>query len=334
MGYAQQLVDTLDGVDSLLVVCHDNPDPDCISSALALETIARAVGVGEVRTAYSEEISHQENLAFINLLDIDLEEAEELHPDEFERIALVGHAEPGAYDDLPVETVPDIVIDHRPCDEPGDVSFTDCRTGYATTAAILVEYLRTLDIVPSERLASALLFALHRERLDHVRNPTANEYAAGAYVRPHADVELVERMYGAAFSPTTLDAIGEAIRNREVRGSVLVTSAGITTETDALPQAARYLLNLEGVRTVLVFGIVEDTIRMSIRSTDPRVNAGEVARRAFDDVGDAGGYRDMAGGEIPLGLFADAADDAVVLRYAAEQVSDRFFEEMHLYDED
>ncbi|MFC6835515.1 DHH family phosphoesterase [Halomarina ordinaria] len=331
MGHAQQLVEAFDGAGSVLVVCHANPDPDCIASALALETIAHSAGVETVRLVYTEDLSHQENRAFVNLLDVDLREAKGVSPEGFDRVALVGHTDPTAFEDRGLGTV-DVVVDHRPCEGVPEGAFVDCRTGYATTAAILVEYLRDLSVEPSERLASALLFALHRERLDHVRNPTANEYAAGAYVRPYADVELVEEMYGAAFSPTTLDAIGEAIRNREVRGSVLVTSAGITPETDALPQAARYLLNLEGVRTVLVFGIVENDIRMSIRSTDPRVNAGAVLEHAFDDVGSAGGYRDMGEGEIPLGLFADAADDTIVLRYAAEQVTDRFFDEMHLYE--
>jgi nanoRNase/pAp phosphatase (c-di-AMP/oligoRNAs hydrolase) len=36
---------------------------------------------------------------------------------------------------------------------------------------------------------------------------------------------------------------------------------------------------------------------------------GNLLREAFDDVGSAGGHDDMAGGEIPLGIFADWGDD-------------------------
>ncbi len=96
-----------------------------------------------------------------------------------------------------------------------------------------------------------MLFALHRERLDFVREPTRREYEAALAVYPDADLEMLEQLYGSAFSPGTLDAIGRAIDSRERRGSSLIASVGVTGETDALPQAADYLLNLEGVDTVL-----------------------------------------------------------------------------------
>ena len=63
-----------------------------------------------------------------------------------------------------------------------------------------------------------------------------------------------------------MDAITEAVKNRTVRGSVLITHVGRTSERDALPQAADYLATLEGVETAIVFGIIEDAIEVSGRS--------------------------------------------------------------------
>ena len=333
MSRAQELVGTLDGAASVGIVCHDNPDPDCIASALALREIAGSAGAGAVEILYGGEISHQQNRAFVNLLEIEMVELRNADLDSFDRIAFVDHSAPAANTEFPEGIDVDAVIDHHPSTNGATAGFVDVREDYGATATILVEYVRELDLHLSTEVASALLFALHRERLDYVRNPTRAEYEAALHLYRDVDMELLERLYGSAFSPGTLDAIGMAIQNREVRGSTLVSGIGRTTERDALPQAADYLLNLEGVNTVLVFGIVDDTIRMSARSIDPRVNVGRVLREAFGEIGRAGGHHDMAGAQIPLGLFADeAGDDEALGEFVSLRIKRRFFRSMNLGD--
>ncbi|WP_458187555.1 DHH family phosphoesterase [Haladaptatus sp. NG-WS-4] len=329
MTRAQELVEYLAGVESLAVVCHDNPDPDCIASALALSVIAEESGVEVIELFYGGTVSHQQNRAFINLLHVSLEHTETFDVDDFDRVAFVDHATPSGHTELD-SVVPDIVIDHHSTETPsGD--FVDLRTEYGATATILVEYLDELDIEVNVQLGSALLFALHRERIDFIREPTPKEYAAALHVCRQADLELLEELYGAAFSPSTVDAIGEAIRNRVQRGATLATLAGRTSERDSLAQAADFLLNVEGVNTVLVFGVVDSAVEMSARSIDPRVHAGNVLKEAFDDVGSAGGHADMAGAKIPLGLFADTnTDDDELVAFASRRVLHRFFDALHL----
>ncbi|AGB32039.1 phosphoesterase RecJ domain protein [Natrinema pellirubrum DSM 15624] len=330
MPRAADLVSVLEATESLAIVCHDNPDPDCLASALALEAIARDHDIAPVTIAYGGEISHQQNRAFVNLLDISLQTVQSTTLSEYESIGYVDHSSPGANTEVPERVTPDIVIDHHPGEASG-ADFEDVRTEYGATATIFVEYLEELEVELTTRLASALLFALHRERLDFVREPTRREYEAALAVYPDADLETLEQLYGSAFSPGTLDAIGRAIASRERRGSSLVASAGKTGETDALPQAADYLLNLEGVDTVLVYGIVGDAIRLSGRSIDPRVHIGEALEEGFDELGAAGGHHDMAGGRIELGLFADEdGDDDALLEFVGGRLARRFFDALNL----
>lgn len=332
MSRAAALVSALETTDSLAIVCHDNPDPDCLASALALEAIAREHDVADVTIAYGGEISHQQNRAFVNLLDISLRTVSELTLEDYDSVSFVDHSSPGANTEVPPEVTPDVVVDHHP-GESSAAEFEDVRTDYGATATIFVEYLRELDVDLTSRLASALLFALHRERLDFVREPTRREYEAALSVYPDAELETLEQLYGSAFSPGTLDAIGRAIASRERRGSSLVASAGKTTETDALPQAADYLLNLEGVNTVLVYGIIDDVIRLSGRSIDPRVHMGETLEEGFDELGAVGGHHDMAGGRIELGLFADEGEDAdELLEFVGGRLTRRFFDALNLDD--
>ncbi|WP_407066833.1 DHH family phosphoesterase [Haloarcula sediminis] len=318
----QRLWDLLDDSETLTVVCHDNPDPDCLASAVGLGTIAAAAGIDERHILYSGEISHQQNRALVNLLDIDLEpfriEMVRARPSDG-LLAFVDHSIAGENNRVPPGTDIDIVIDHHPVE---DISarFVDSQEAVGATATILTEYIRTLPVEPTARVATALLFAIRRETLDFLRGVTRSEYEAAAYLHEHSEPKMVRRLSTPAVSSATVDTIAHAIENRRVTGAVLISQVGRTSERDALPQAADYLMNLEGVETAIVFGLVEDTIQISARSTDSRVHMGAVLHDAFDDVGSAGGHREMAGGTVGLGIFSGYTTDDQQLMGIVDQV--------------
>jgi nanoRNase/pAp phosphatase (c-di-AMP/oligoRNAs hydrolase) len=316
MSRAGTLYDLLADADELTVVCHNNPDPDCLSSALALGRIAATAGIDERRILYSGRISHQQNRAFVNLLDLDLQPFDPAlvrDRPEGSLLAFVDHAVPGANNEVPSDTPIDVVIDHHATEEI-DARFVDHREAVGATATILTEYVVELDVTVDSTLATALSFAIRRETLGFLRGATVAEYEAVIDLYDRTDFDLLRRLSTPSVSGATVDAIADAIHNRAVRGSTLVTHVGRTNERDALPQAADYLATLEGVQTAVVFGIVDDTVQLSARSTDPRVHVGNALAAAFDDVGSAGGHREMGGGEIPLGIFADYdLDDATFL---------------------
>lgn len=326
MSLAAGLLDYLTDTESLAVVCHGNPDPDCIASALALETIANEAGVADTQIFYSGALGHQQNRAFVNLLDIDMRTATDTTPEEYEHVALVDHSTPRmASLEVGPEDV-DVVIDRHSSTETVDAAIVDRREEYHATTTILIEYLLELGIEIDSRLASALLFALHRTCLDFVRRPSIHEYRAALAVYPLADLELIDHLYGAAFTHTTMDAIGEAIRNRVVRGSTLITSVSRASEDGALAQAADYLLALEGIDTVLVFGNADGGIQLSARSIDSRVDIGDVLERGFGELGDVEGDKNNATGSIEIGLLSLVEDHDAVFDLVTSQVHRRFFD--------
>ncbi|MES3518497.1 MAG: bifunctional oligoribonuclease/PAP phosphatase NrnA [Natronomonas sp.] len=322
MSKAQTLRELLVDGEELTIVCHNNPDPDCLASALGLGRIAAAAGIDERHILYSGDISHQQNRAFVNLLDIDLrsfDPAAVVDRPEGSLLAFVDHSTPGVNNRVPEGTPVDIVIDHHPA-ETIEARFVDHREEIGATATILTEYVRELGIDPDATLTTALLFAIRRETLNFLRGATRLEYDAAGFLQEHTDRELLQRLSAPSVTGATIDAIATAINNRSIRGAVLITHVGRTRDRDALPQAADYLATLEGVETAIVFGIVDGSIQLSGRSTDARVHIGDALKNAFDDVGSAGGHREMAGGEIPLGIFADYADDDAELLAIVERV--------------
>ena len=336
MSHSQELRELLEGGSEINIICHNNPDPDCLASALALGRIAATAGIDERKILYSGDISHEQNRAFVNLLDIDLRAfdpatIENRSPDAL--LALVDHSVPGKNNTVPPDTPIDIVIDHHPAEDI-EARFVDHREELGAAATILTEYVHELDIELDPDLATALLFAIRSDTLDFLRGATQAEYEAAGHLHEHADREMLRQLSAPSVSGGTLDAISTAIDNRNVTQAVLISHVGRTTERDALPQAVDYLVRLEGVQTAIVFGLVGDSIHISARSPDTRVNVGTILNEAFEDVGSGGGHHDVAGGEIPLGIFADyTSDDMGLLEIVDQVITARLFSELNLSDD-
>ena len=327
---ARQLADILESVDDrIAILTRDNPDPDSIASATALQAIAAEFDV-EADILYDGDIGHQENRAFVNLLGIELlarEDAPDL--DDYDRLALVDNS--NADDDRP-EPTPDILIDTTEPDADVDAAFVDIRTNVSSTSTILTKYLQEFDLSPSETVATALLYGIRAETLDFKRDTTPADLTAAAYLHPFANHDTLEQVESPSMSPETLDVLAEAIQSREVQGSHLFSTAGFIRDREALEQAAQYLLDLEGITTSAVFGIVDDEIIVAARSKDIRINIGSVLQEAFAEMGEVAGHSKQGSVEVPLGIFTgiETSEDnrETLLQLTEEAVRRKLFEAM------
>jgi len=319
--------------DSLLILMHDNPDPDSIASASALSVIAQTLGF-KTQIAYGGDITHHENRAFVNLLGINLMKLSrgsyELRRYPF--IALVDCQPNG---NITVLEQPDyerikVIIDHHQVLQhlsdviPKD-AFLDIRPDVNSSSSILVEYLRGLNMEVNPLLATALFYGIYIDtkkfsKLSRV-DLKAIEWLAGK-----VDYELLDKIEHPDISTETAEILARAIIHRRIYKNVVISNVGFVSNRDALAEAADFLLRLEGINTVLVFGIVDDKIEISARTRDVRVNIGAVMREAFGDIGSGGGHPQSAGARIPLGLFKSAKDKESLLKLAEEAITERFLE--------
>jgi len=327
---ARQLADILESTDGRLgILTQDNPDPDSIASATALQAIAAEFGV-EADIRYEGDIGHQENRAFVNLLGIELLASDDDPPiSEYDRIGLVDNMKAGDHDrDFDV----DIFIDHYEPDEEFTAEFIDVRTNVSSTSTILTKYLQEFDLSPSEEVATALLYGIRAETLDFKRDTTPADLTAAAYLHPFANHDTLEQVESPSMSPETLDVLAEAIQSREVQGSHLFSTAGFIRDRDALEQAAQYLLDLEGITTSAAFGIVDDEIIVAARSKDIRIDIGSILEGAFEDMGEVVGHSTQGSVEVPLGIFTgiETSEDNrdTLLQLTEEAVRKKLFAEL------
>src|SRR3989338_4725711 len=313
----------------LAIFLQDNPDPDAIASGLTLKHICKLCDV-ESSIYYGGSISHQNNKALVNLLNIDLiniKTSEDVMTvvKSAGKIALVEASIPSKNNVLPIEITPNLIFDHHQIDissVKGD--FVDIQPEIGATATIMTKYIRQLDLKPDASLATALLYGIRTDTKEFTRNTSSEDLNAAAYLSPMVDTTIMSQLEFPPMSLETLDIIGRAIRNKEIRGSYLASFVEFISDRDALPQAAEMMLQLEGVYTVLVFGINEDKVQLPARSRDTRVNLGVILQSAFGEL-NSGGHATMAAGTINLGILGDANDRTSLLKVTSDAVRKRFF---------
>ena len=327
-----QLIATIRSVSKpLAVVAHDNPDPDAIASACGLVAIAESVGV-PADAYYFGEITHQENRALVNLLELSLYPVtpESFDPADYGTIALVDHAQPGVNDSLPPETEVGIVVDHHPPRMPIDKTdrYVDIRPTVGSTSTIITEYVRRLGIRPDEQLATALLYGIQTDTKGFTREVSTADFEAASQLSELANSDDLKRIESPSVSGSVVDTLATAIKRRDVRGSTLASCVGRIADRDALSQTADDLLDMDGITTVVVYGYTDEMIYVSGRTRGTPLDLGAVFRDALDRIGSAGGHANMAGAQLPLGIIRDVGEDEDLTTVVHELVAERVFAEL------
>jgi nanoRNase/pAp phosphatase (c-di-AMP/oligoRNAs hydrolase) len=311
--------------DRVAIVLQDDPDPDAMSSAMALRTL---LGRNKQTTPIFafKPVTRPENRTMIHLLDIEIlpASAEVLH--EFDKIAMVDVQPPYFEGKLPRA---DIVIDHHPGYPGGAAPFEDVRVKYGSTATIMTEYLTCAEERISERLATALLYGIRSDTLALSRRVTDVDLQAFATLYPIANYNLLRQIDRPELPRSFALVLARAMKRMEVRGGLTVLHLGRVERDDVIVQVADFCLQFEGVEWVAASGKLGKDLVIAVRNYNrPRDNAGEAVKNLFGDIGSAGGHRNMAKAVIPLrkwrkreGTTRDRAIEARLFELFAAEVA-------------
>ena len=291
--------------ERVLILLHNDPDPDAMASGLALRNVLRRTKTTAIIGAI-QGVTRPENLRMINLLDIHVEAITHDTVKEYDRLAMVD-VQPHYFGGL-IDRV-DLVIDHHP-EQPGYTAvFKDIRPDYGSTSTILTEHLRAVDVNISERTATAMLYAIKSDTLFFNRSTNRVDLEAFSYLYPLADAALIRKMEGAEITLERLDYVLRAFRDGTLTEQVFCAFLGALPREDFIPYVADFFLQLEDVKWTIVAGIVNDSLVVSVRNLGYTKNAGEFVRRFFADIGSAGGHRAMAKAVVPMRALREKFGD-------------------------
>jgi nanoRNase/pAp phosphatase (c-di-AMP/oligoRNAs hydrolase) len=316
---ARELRAHFGGAERVLILLQDDPDPDAIASALALRVLLGRTKAAAPIASFGA-ITRPENRTMTRILEIDVETIAPAAVAAYERVAMVD-AQPSFFE----EPLPDIdlVIDHHPEDTPVRARIKDVRPSYGATATILWEYLRAVEAKFTPRLATALFYAIKSDTQSLERGTVRADLEAFAFLHAHANHAALRRIERPELPAAALDALAAAIGRRRLVNGVLFVHAGAITYPELVAQFADFFLQAQGAEWSVVSGIVDGTLYVSVRNVGHVRAAGPVVRRAFGDLGGAGGHRTMARAVIPLSEWRarvgaptdEAIQDAIRARF-------------------
>lgn len=328
--------------EKMLVVLQGYPDPDNIASGLAHQFLAKAFDI-ETTLLCFHEVSHQENRALVKRLEINLH----LYSEKFDLRPYATYAfmdtqkiDTPIADKLEGKTILSFVDHHK---RLGDIpaEFVDIREDVASTSAIYTEYLRTqypqgLNSSETEqvRLATALMHGIRSDTLA-LLEASRLEFEAAAYLWPCIDQALLRKISAQSMAPPVMDMIQKALEHKQVLDNFIFTDVGFVRHEhrDGIPQTAEFLLQREGIDTVLVFGIVDGkTIDGSLRTRSDTINPDTFLKKTFgldeekQSYYGGGNIKDKGGFQIPLGFLGQHPDRELLYRMIGELVQEKFLD--------
>jgi nanoRNase/pAp phosphatase (c-di-AMP/oligoRNAs hydrolase) len=287
--------------DRVLILLHNEPDPDALASGLALRNLLRRTKTTAIIGAV-QGVSRPENVRMAHLLDIHVEKVSPEQFASFDRVATVDVQPHYFGGHLPHV---DLVVDHHP-EQPGYTAvFKDIRADYGSTSTILTDHLRAVDMNVSERVATAMLYAIKSDTLFFARHTNRQDLDAFTYLYPLADAALIRKMEGADITLERLHTVVKGLGDSLLRGDLFVASLGQVPREDFITYTADFFLQLEETKWTFVTGVINDTLVLSVRNLGYSRNAGEFVRKYFGEIGSAGGHRAMAKAVVPFRAFAE-----------------------------
>ena len=310
----------------IAIICHDNPDPDALASALAMKHLCENLG-HEAQIFHGGIIEHQQNRTMVNLLNLELKriildwEAEDVL-NEYDVIICVDFSVPGANNFLPPTCVPNIVIDHHTNENrpAGDVILV--RSEFAATSSLVTSVLMNSEIEINTEVATALAFGIRTDTLGFTRSFNAVDLRALSWLGAWIDWDLMRRFESPPRSQEVLEIFTKALNNFTIDDGLMLVPITEMTDRDAIAQVADFLLPTEGVNIVITYGVRMSKVILSARSTNESVHLGRTLSNLFES-GSAGGHKVLAGGQISFEQL-DASNEVEAIKNITQILSSAF----------
>ena len=322
------LLGSVEDAAEVLVLTHDNPDPDSIASAAALaHLLERAAGV-PTKLAFGGIVGRAENRALIDELDVSFQRIESLEIPASTLVALVDTQPRTGNNSLPDGRIASVVVDHHPLkSETSAASFSDVRPDYGASCSILVEYLRAAKVEPPAPLATALFYGIQSETMDLGREVSEADVSASIYLYPRSDPAAISRIRHARVPASYFQSMHEALEQARRCGGVIFVSMGRMDYPDMVAEVADLFMRVEGVEWTVASGRYHDDLLLSLRTYQTGAHAGGLVRRAVNQRGSAGGHGMLAGAQVPVKGMSDAEVEEL-----SRQIFDDLREELGVLD--
>lgn len=298
---SDKFLQALKGSKRVLLLTHNNPDPDGIAGIACLHLLLREkLGVSSV-LAYGGIVGRAENKSMIDLLGMRMVPASEINFADFDAVILADTQPNAGNNSLPADVIPIAVIDHHGSRRSlKGVCFRDVRSSMASLCSIVTEYLVEQGIKPSAKLAAALFYGIKTDLVSRESEFGLADNKQLLELYAAADKKLLAQIESAKLPREHFESFLLALKNTFVYDDVVVCNLEEMTSPDLAGEIADFLQRFENMNWVLVTGPCKNELIVALRSSLPEAKAGKFLQRLIPAQGSAGGHNTKAGGQIPL----------------------------------
>jgi nanoRNase/pAp phosphatase (c-di-AMP/oligoRNAs hydrolase) len=316
----ESLLQVLGGSRSLLILTHDNPDPDGMSAASCLKYIvSKRLGI-TARVGYGGMVGRAENRAMLRLLKIHTTKLTESAIRRYRSVILVDTQPMTGNNSLPHDVKAVGVVDHHPQRRSTRAAFLDIRPNYGASATILAEYLFASGLDVPANLATTLFYGIASETQDLGREVSEADRRAYLALLPKTNWRVLSKIRRPPLEKVYFAYLARAIKNTVTYKNAAATNLGKVEYADIVAEAAEMMIMLKRISWCICTGRFKDTLIFSVRTSRVKGKAGMVARRVVGSMGTAGGHDMIAGGQVDCTGKSEAERDLM-----ERKVTESFF---------
>lgn len=297
------------GFDNIVVQAHDNPDADAIASGYGLYLYLKSHGK-KVRLIYGgrNPIQKSNLVLMVDQLGLPIEHVEELteKPDLLVTVDC-------QYGERNVTKFPGkaiAVIDHHVANPANLPVLQEVRDCYGSCATVLWDMLveEGFEVEGHKVLATAFYYGLFMDtgKMQEVRHPKDRDMRDALELR--VDAAILTQLQNCNLSQEELKIAGKAMSGvdyqSEKDGRFALAEAQ-RCDPNILGIISDALIEVDGVGTCIAYCVLDDGVKLSVRSCERETRADELAAFVTAGIGSGGGHVHKSGGFLVKELLAE-----------------------------
>lgn len=254
------------------ILCHDQPDPDCLATAMAVAKSVGSMGI-EGTIYYGGEITHTQTRVMVNVLNMPVvkmdseddsaEAIKEALKDSYLIVVDTANFRKENCQTIAAfvekDRQPDMVIDHHALNPSISVPYIHYH--YGACATIAYKILQKQKIEVDRVLATALYLGIMTDTDDlHAEGTEEEDRKAAEELKQLIDPSLYLKIFDYRKPLALLQLRSQVYKTIEVKDNVATAQVGVvnTQQRAMLGELCDEILEIEAIDTAVVLGLEDE----------------------------------------------------------------------------
>lgn len=307
----EQILEDIRPKRKVLILTHNNPDPDTIAAAQGMKYILTKTLKKRCTIAYHGIVGRAENRELVKACQIDMHLSTKLNFARYDYLIIVDTQPKAGNVYIPDGYSADVVIDHHNFRvTTKKVNLYDVRPTAGSTSTMVVEYMKTIDLQPDLNTATALYYGIKTDTVGSGRSNTQEDLDMMSYIFPNISLKKLTRIENPELPKYYFKNLQKALECSEIMDDLVFCNLGDVRNADLVAETSDFLLRMRDVKWTFVIGKIDDVGFFSLRAKSARQKVGRMAMYLVKGLGTGGGHMKSAGGQINLARrdFDEACD--------------------------